>query len=182
MSKKTDITEADKKAFRAAVRGTRRLVSTKVAQLPPKTFKRARRLPIVEGETIEIGFSDYETLPPVSGEELIEYKHPDISHKTLRNLRGGQYNVDAVLDLHGMTVDAAREALQHFLLTCRRQRITHVLMIHGKGHHTDKPTLKNKLNHWLRQTAYVLAFCSANRQDGRGGALYVLLKTQKGRK
>ncbi|MHB8428784.1 MAG: Smr/MutS family protein, partial [Acidiferrobacterales bacterium] len=36
--------------------------------------------------------------------------------------------------------------------------------------------LKGKVNSWLRQKDEVLAFCSAPRQDGGTGAVYVLLR------
>jgi DNA-nicking Smr family endonuclease len=77
-----------------------------------------------------------------------------------------------------MTAEDAKNALSHFLAACKRNGIRHVLMIHGKGRSNRKPILKNKLNHWLRQTDDVLAFCSAMSKDGSSGALYVLLRRQ----
>ena len=94
----------------------------------------------------------------------------------IRNLRKGQYNAEAVLDLHGKTIEEAREILGHFLLNCQRKGIRHVIIIHGKGRSHSKPIIKNKLNHWLCQTEHVLAFCSATAQDGGTGALYILLR------
>ena len=78
--------------------------------------------------------------------------------------------------MHRKTVDEARESLSHFLITCKTKGIRHVLIIHGKGRGAGKPILKNKLNHWLRQTEQVLAFCSAAPKDGKSGAVYVLLR------
>ena len=96
----------------------------------------------------------------------------------LRKLRRGQFQVGAALDLHGMTVATARDALAAFLQHARRDSLGCVRIIHGKGkrsHHRG-PVLKQKINHWLRQRDEVLAFCSARPMDGGTGAIYVLLR------
>ncbi|MCE3238593.1 MAG: smrA [Gammaproteobacteria bacterium] len=95
-------------------------------------------------------------------------------------MRGKQYTIEASLDLHGMVVTEARNALSHFLMECHRQGIRQVLIIHGKGRTNLYPILKNKLNQWLRQTDHVLAFCSVKTSDGSSGALHVLLKKARG--
>ena len=95
-------------------------------------------------------------------------------------MRKGQYNVEAILDLHGMTVAKANAEVDRFLQQCLHQGIRIVLIIHGKGHHSQEPILKNKLNHWLRSIDGVLAFCSAAKEHGSRGASYVLLKRKTG--
>ncbi len=107
------------------------------------------------------------------------FAKPGIQHKVLRKLRRGQYNVGATLDLHGKTIQQARESLTAFLLNCRREGIKSALVIHGKKCGGGTPILKNKLNHWLRQVDFVLAFCSAAAKDGRTGAVYILLKNSE---
>ncbi|MDR3478760.1 MAG: Smr/MutS family protein [Gammaproteobacteria bacterium] len=182
MSKKPEISEEDQSLFRQAMRGVKRLSQpTKITPTmePPKPRVRSK---IEQAEMAPAPLSDYEKQEAVSSEDLIEFNRPGIQHKILRKMRLGQYNVDAILDLHGMHADEAKESLHHFLLQCLQKGVTHVLVIHGKGRgNTSKPILKNKLNNWLRQLEYVLAFCSAAAKDGRSGALYVLLKNQKGR-
>jgi len=176
MAKKSDISDEDKAIFREAMQGVKRLSFTKVI-IPPK--KPAIKVPQSKepstDENIFI-FSDYEKFDLVGSEDLLQYARSGLQHKILRNLRRGQYNIEATLDLHGMTADDAKCALSHFLTACKRNGIRHVLMIHGKGRGNSKPILKNKLNHWLRQTDDVLAFCSAMSKDGSSGALYVLLR------
>jgi DNA-nicking Smr family endonuclease len=178
MKKNNDIEESDKQLFRDAVRGVKPLpLSNKIIPPPPRPNPKKRRQE--PDEPIEAPLSDYENQVPLSSEDLVEFNRPGIQQKILRNLRGGQYNAEAILDLHGMTVDEARETLYHFLLQCTKKGIVHALIIHGKGRHSGNPILKNKLNHWLRQLNHVLAFCSAKAKDGRSGAMYVLLKHQK---
>lgn len=176
MTKKPQITEEDKAAFQEAVRGVKRITQTKI--IPPhQTAKtRPRQARQDEPDATQFVFSDYEKLEIVGSEDTLEFSRPGLQHKILRKLRLGQYNIEATLDLHGQTVEGARQTLSRFLLRCQKAGIRHVLIIHGKGHGMSKPILKNKLNHWLRQTEEVLAFCSAAAKDGRGGALYVLLR------
>lgn len=112
-----------------------------------------------------------------TGEELY-YRRDGVQQTVLRKLRRGQFQVGATLDLHGMTVVVAREALAAFFQRTRRDGVSCVRIIHGKGNGSRHrgPVLKLKINHWLRQRDEVLAFCSARRVDGGTGALYVLLR------
>ena len=174
MSKKSKISREDIDIFKKAMKGTQ-LLSSKKIRLSPKIIKKvAAHTPSSDDELFPSHEMDY--LDTVSAEELLTFKQPGVSHKILRKLRKGQYNVDAVLDLHGMSVKIAKKEVEFFLLEALRNGLRTVLIIHGKGHHTPMPILKNKLNHWLRETTMVLAFCSAAPLHGNRGAVYVLLK------
>jgi DNA-nicking Smr family endonuclease len=179
MVKKSKISEEDEALFRANMRDVKPIKYSKVTLRPAKSAPMPKKVKIsYEPESEPDFFSDYEKLPPVSGEDLLEFSRSGLQHKTLRNLRNGKYNIESILDLHGMTVSEARESLGSFLVRCRKKKVRLVLIIHGKGRDTSNPILKNKLNHWLRQTEQVLAFCSATIKHGRSGALYVLLKAE----
>ena len=112
------------------------------------------------------------------GEELY-YCRDGVQQTVLRKLRRSQFQIGAVLDLHGMTVVMARETLTIFLHRARRDWLSCVQIIHGKGNGSRHrvPVLKQKINHWLRQRDEVLAFCSARLVDGGTGAIYVLLRS-----
>lgn len=177
MTKKEEISNQDQSLFREAMRGVKPISHSKIpVKAPPPTLPKKKIKLASEEPMIQDLFSDTETLPPLGREDLMQFARSGLQNKTLRNLRNGKYNVEATLDLHGQTVPEARESLVRFLSTCHQQSKRHVLIIHGKGHGLEKPVLKNKLNHWLRQTDLVLAFCSATIRDGRSGSLYVLLK------
>lgn len=180
MRNKDNVNDADLALFRDFVHDIKPLPNTKVI-CPPPTVKpsRKRRVESTEENMPAAPFSDYEKLDAVSSEDQLNYCQLGIPYKTLRKLRASQYNVNAIIDLHGMTVADARDALYAFLLRCHREGIRHALIIHGKGKSMSKPILKNKLNHWLRETDLVLAFCSAAAKDGRSGSLCVLIKQQK---
>lgn len=175
MSKKSDISSEDLEIFHQATKGTKPLHFNKKISLTTKTKSPVVHKPHKHDEhTIEL--TEIKNYPLVTGEELISFKQSGISNKTLRKLRKGQYNVDATLDLHGLSVEKAKNEVESFLQHCLQNRMRVVLIIHGKGHHSHQPILKNKLNQWLRETNMILAFCSAGTFHGNRGAIYVLLK------
>jgi DNA-nicking Smr family endonuclease len=119
---------------------------------------------------------DAHDLDVESGDEL-GFRREGISESVLRRLRRGEYAVRDEIDLHGMTQDEARAALGAFLAEAAHHNRRCVRVIHGKGLGSGHrgPVLKSAVNRWLRRHAAVAAFCSARRNDGGTGALYVLL-------
>lgn len=119
---------------------------------------------------------DAHDLDVESGEEL-GFRRDGISESVLRRLRRGEYAIRDELDLHGLTQDEARAALGAFLAEAVSQGQRCVRIIHGKGLGSGHrgPVLKSAVNRWLRRHGGVVAFCSARRNDGGTGALYVLL-------
>ncbi len=126
---------------------------------------------------VDLLSEQYQPQETETGEELL-YVRAGLQQRTLKKLRRGQYVVGAELDLHGMTVAVARQAVPEFLRDCKRQRVQCARIIHGKGRGSRHraPVLKQKISHWLQQRDEVLAFCSARNCDGGTGAVYVLLK------
>jgi len=99
----------------------------------------------------------------------------------LEDLRSGRFSVQAHLDLHGLNLQEARFVLEEFLLESVRAGFTCVRVIHGRGRHSHKhhPVLKENVQRWLctrRMSRHVVAYSSARRCDGGGGAVYVLLR------
>jgi DNA-nicking Smr family endonuclease len=115
-----------------------------------------------------------------SGAEL-GFARPGVSRQALRRLRRGHWAVQGELDLHGLTVSAAREALALFLHRCLRDRWRCVRIIHGRGLRSKngEAILKSKTAAWLTQREEVLAYCQARPADGGAGALVVLLRGSK---
>lgn len=116
----------------------------------------------------------------VGVETPLHFQRCGISKKRLNELKNGQYRVEAILDLHGRTPDAAETAMTDFILAQSTLERRHVLIIHGKGgRHGEAPVIKNLVNRWLPQYPQVLAFHSALAKDGGTGALYVLLRKKR---
>ncbi len=98
----------------------------------------------------------------------------------LGDLREGRFAIQAHLDLHGMTLDRARSAVEVFFRESIRAGFRCVRVVHGRGRHSPdrQPVMKESLQKWMRQRRlgrYVIAFTTARQFDGGGGAIYVLL-------
>ena len=178
MKKSSKISDDDIALFRDAMANTVPLKHNNVVPEAPKPAAQPlqteadNRAVIDEMQTSDIELNELEM-----GDELL-YCRPGVQKQTLRKLRRGQFNIEAELDLHGMTVAMAKEALAEFLNRCRARSKRCVRIIHGKGlgSKNKQPVIKNKLNNWLRQRNDVMVFCSARQVDGGTGAIYLLLK------
>jgi DNA-nicking Smr family endonuclease len=124
-----------------------------------------------------LALGDFEPEELHSG-DTIQFKRPGVQERVFQKLRRGQFSIEAELDLHGMTLDAARQALAQFLATARGERQRCVRIIHGKGRGSPdgRPIIKIRLQGWLQQRNEVLAYCSARARDGGTGAVYALIK------
>ncbi len=115
-----------------------------------------------------------------SGEYIEGAVHPH-GRLYLDDLRSGRFSVQAHLDLHGLNQQEARFVLEEFLFESLRAGFTCVRVIHGRGRHSqkDQAVLKENIQRWLctrRMSRHVVAYTSARRCDGGGGAVYVLLR------
>lgn len=165
----------EKRLFREQMAGVRRLPRSREAPERPRPAPRARFTRADERAVLHESLAGSQS--PDAHEEFT-YSTPGLSRTVLRKLRRGAYSVEAELDLHGMNVATAREALDQFLGECLAARYRCVRVIHGKGTrsgHTG-PVLKPKVARWLRRRNAVLAFTTARPVDGGTGALYVLLR------
>lgn len=110
--------------------------------------------------------------------EHLSYTQPGVQRTVLKKLKSGRYSIQSEIDLHGLTVNEARQELAEFLHAAQERRHLCVRVIHGKGRKnaTSAPRLKPAVNQWLQRNRQVLAFCSARMNDGGTGAVYVLLK------
>lgn len=178
-SKKPSAEEID--LFRHNIGPIRKLRNDKAA---PHTRGRSPRpgMPVAEVPHTPLpGFSDGQYTPEISAGDTLFYARPGLQQRLLQRLRRGQLRSEAELDMHGMTVAEAQNAVARFLSHCRDQQIRCARIIHGKGYGSreNAPVLKNRLNHWLRQHHDVLAFCSTRPEYGGTGAVNVLLRTRR---
>ncbi len=115
------------------------------------------------------------------GDEFIEGRVAGVSHDIVRKLRRGEFAVQGHVDLHGLTREEAKRAVEAFLRAARSGGKRCVLVVHGRGLHSKDqlPVLKDALRTWLstaRFSRHVLAFATARPADGGAGAIYVLLR------
>ena len=164
--------------FHKAAKGTRRLKQDRIAPHKPRRKPIPQQRQLDDADVVHSLLSDeYEPADVETGEELL-YTRPGIQQRVFRKFRRGQYAIEGELDLHGRVVAEARELVSHFLREAQASGKRVVRIIHGKGLSSEGklPVLKGKVNSWLRQKDAVLAFCSARKNDGGTGAVYVLLK------
>ena len=125
-------------------------------------------------ESLEADIDEIET----GAGEALRFHRPTVGRRTMRKLARGNYSVQAEIDLHGLTVPEAKDALRQFIKASGYRGHTCVRIVHGKGLGSGNrgPILKTKVNNWLRRCGEVLAFVSTRQVHGGTGAVYVLLR------
>ncbi len=110
--------------------------------------------------------------------DVLSYSVTGLQKNVLRKLRRGDYRREVELDLHGLTVEPARQALNQLLAEAKIEGWQCIKIVHGKGLRSSNrgPVLKSRVNTWLQHCGQVLAFCSAPPADGGTGVVYVLLR------
>jgi DNA-nicking Smr family endonuclease len=115
-------------------------------------------------------------LTPEYIEGLDNTINPAIAHR----LHRGDFTIQDHVDLHGLSVEAARETFDKFIQTSIAGGKNAVLVIHGRGLSSPGgPVLKTKVYQWLTTSPWrkwVVAFTSARMCDGGAGATYVLFR------
>lgn len=88
--------------------------------------------------------------------------------------------IDDELDLHGMPADEAGGAVRAFLRESLLEGCRKVLIIHGKGLHSEdgKAVLKETVRQILQKDRHVAAWGEAGRKEGGRGASWVWLSAR----
>ena len=145
---------------------------------PRARFTRADRRAVLAESLADLR----QPLAPVieSGEEL-QFKRDSVSPLTFKQLRRGQFRVDAELDLHGLTLAQAEQLLGEFLADALIHGLRVLRIVHGKGLRSGHrgPVLKHLVNRYLQRVDAVLAFASAREVDGGSGACLVLMGARR---
>tara|TARA_B100001094_G_C18192614_1_gene808326 strand:- start:4324 stop:4866 length:543 start_codon:yes stop_codon:yes gene_type:complete len=122
-------------------------------------------------EQLEVSLSDdYHPLLPEEGS--MRY-HRDGSTHQLKQLRRGDFEPEATIDLHGLTQTQAKRMLIEDLAQAKQQSLTCICITHGHG----KGILKQQVPRWLAQHPHVVAFHVAPKHLGGHATLLVLLDT-----
>lgn len=101
-------------------------------------------------------------------------------------LSRGHKDIDARLDLHGMTQTRAHQALSGFLHRAHQDGLTFVLIITGKGKvgaEAGRGVLRRQVPEWLGLPEFrklVVGFEAAHINHGGEGALYVRIRRVRG--
>jgi DNA-nicking Smr family endonuclease len=120
--------------------------------------------------------------------------HPELvvlERRKARRIARGAEEIEARLDLHGMTQEAAYMALAGFVRRCHAGGLRTVLVITGKGGPRDdtgdagdatsrpRGVLRRSVPRWLAESdlaSLVVSYSKAHLRHGGDGALYVQLR------
>ncbi len=114
----------------------------------------------------------------------------NMDRKAYDRLKRGKLKPEARIDLHGMTLDQAKPALNSFILKSFSRDRRLVLVITGKGRQSadDGPipqrpgVLRHSVPQWLQSpplSQMVLQITEAHVRHGGGGAYYVYLRRKR---
>jgi DNA-nicking Smr family endonuclease len=153
----------------------RAVVGGRARPTPGQRYRReaAQRTGDFDENQLPTVFVDY-----VHPEATISFKRDGIQDGVFRRLQKGAYAIEAMLDLHGLTVEQARHEVHRFIHDCLHYDVRSALISHGKGRNNkeQKPLLKSFLARWLPMFPEVMAYHSAQKWHGGAGAVYVLLR------
>jgi len=171
----------DYKAFQEEMKGVKPIKVKKKADIGkpkvPQPSAIHRRQMAVQIEVKSSNHLTEEIIDLVHPLDILEYRSDGVSLGVFRNLKRGQYTIDARLDLHRKKMVQARDEVFQFIKDCQKYDIRSAIILHGKGELSEpKAFLKSCTNTWLKQIPEVLAFHSAQKHQGGVGALYVLIK------
>jgi DNA-nicking Smr family endonuclease len=120
--------------------------------------------------------------PPRTGHaELHHGKAPGLDRRSADRLKRGEMEIEADIDLHGLTQDMAHARLLAFIQRAWVAQRRCVLVVTGKGSQ-GHGILRAQVPRWLNQSPLrerILGFSYAQPRHGGDGALYVLIRRQR---
>ena len=168
--------------FTEQMRGVKRIHDDRADTGKPRIDNRQlanrRQNATVTQTSIKVdGLSDQFVID-VGAEDELYWARDGVQEGQMRKLKQGQIGFEGSLDLHGMTVEKARETLWDFIAEATRFEVRCVRVTHGKAARLDgkRPLIKSHVNTWLRQHPQVLGFTSCLPKHGGTGAVYVMLR------
>ena len=145
--------------FKNELRGVKPIKHDRADTGKPKTDRaqiaKLRQAATVRTDATTVdGLSDQFVID-VGPEDELMWARDGVQESQMRKLKAGQIPFEGSLDLHGMTVEKARETLWAFLAEATKFEIRCVRVTHGKAVRLDgkRPMIKSHVNTWLRQHA-----------------------------
>ena len=150
---------------------------------------KAETAPVVEHPPSVVARKSPPAVRPAKAAKLEASPAPPLAPLGRRErlqLSRGRKEIDARLDLHGMTQTRAHRALQSFLQRAHREGMTFVLVITGKGRtvgpESERGVLRRQVPEWLSLPefrTFVVGFEEAHIGHGGEGALYVRVRRSR---
>jgi DNA-nicking Smr family endonuclease len=175
---------------RAAPTATAEMTNAAGASPTVQTKRPARRpLPATASPTKPAATRPAPVLPPPSTPAL-----PSFQRRESRRIATGRTDIEARLDLHGLTQSTAHDRLVGFLSSAAAAGLRTVLVITGKGgrvsddagrpwdegaRDAERGVLRRNVPRWLAEPALrrlVVSFGPAAQRHGGDGAFYIQLR------
>ena len=170
---------SDKDLFIRAAGAVQPISDPRKALLTPKkTPAHPRQKQRDEQAVLRESLSDeFDASTLLATDAELSYTRPGVGADVARKLRLGHWSIQAEIDLHGLRIEEARNALGGFIREARKGGLRCVRVVHGKGLGSPgkTPVLKARVLSWLVQKNEVLAYVQARPVHGGAGALLVLL-------
>jgi len=150
----------------------------------PTPLSEREREVLLELDRLVSGESPFELR---DSDEYLEGKVRGLDPRVMKQLRKGEFTVQADLDLHGHDAATARVQVERYIQKCHGLGLRCLRIVHGRGRNSPGrvPVLKTSLPRWLSRgptRLIVLAYATAAAKDGGAGATYVLLRKPGGRR
>ncbi|HZL41409.1 MAG TPA: Smr/MutS family protein [Pseudolabrys sp.] len=123
------------------------------------------------------------TIPPPVQPKSVTPPLTPLSRRMRRSVARGKEQIDARLDLHGLTQSEAHAALLRFLRNAHARDARLLLVITGKGRGGEPGVLRRQVPQWLGLPEFrslVIGFEDAHIAHGGEGALYVRVRRARG--
>jgi DNA-nicking Smr family endonuclease len=154
----------------------------------PRAAKPAADLPLAETPVAAKSIPSPKSLSPAVMPRAAKPEPPQLAplgRRERSQLSRGRKEIDARLDLHGMTQTRAHRALSGFLQRAHSDGLTFVLIITGKGKigaESERGVLRRQVPQWLSLPEFrslVVGFEEAHIGHGGEGALYVRIRRSR---
>ncbi len=175
--------EANQFAAAMAEFGVKRMPQKNLADTKaPKPRPVARSVATEREEILQASMSDqHDPTIFLESEDGRLYRRQGVSPDIPRKLYRGEWTIEAHIDLHGLRVEEAREAVARFIQESQQRGYRCLRIVHGKGYGSEggQSVLKEMVRRWLKQRIEVMAFVQTPPTDGDSGAVRVLISQKK---
>ena len=132
---------------------------------------------ITDASAVNAALEEWLKKNPVPDKDFIaretSEKKRHISRRIANNMA-----IDDVIDLHGQTQDEAWASLENFVDKCRRSGYRKILIIHGKGNHSQAEggILKTLVGKFVALSSSLGISGHPENKDGGSGATWAIIR------